>query len=262
MIRSEVGVTECVAVARSVGEPFRPVFTISPECLALGSRVVSFFFIEVTLRAQMDATPTHDIKLRSDIQGSWKLSQPTGAPATMESVPERHAAPRELQAAPEVAHELAREREPGEAGGGGRSRGSGGAPTGVRCAVSGTGSPGACSTTPPSPDTTLPPASRRAIPRPQRARLWPPSGSTRSSGTSRPRPGRPPGGYWSGSGAKDWPGAGAKWWVSAGSRRPPPRRWPPVVEGPSGVSGTLPFSPSCRAASSGSPGPPRCKRGK
>ena len=34
----------------------------------------------------------------------------------MESVPERHAAPRELQAAPEVAHELAREREPGEAG--------------------------------------------------------------------------------------------------------------------------------------------------
>ena len=62
-----------------------------------------------------------------------------------------------------------------------------------RSAASGTGSPGARSMTPPSPNT-WPPGSRWAIPRPWPARSSPPSGSTRSSGASRPRSGRPPSG--------------------------------------------------------------------
>ena len=79
--------------------------------------------------------------------------------------------------------------------------------------ASGTGSPGARSTTPPSPNT-WPTASRRAIPRPRPDRSSLLSGSTRCSATGRPRSGPPPNECWPGSGAKDGPGAGGRWWVS------------------------------------------------
>ena len=94
--------------------------------------------------------------------------------------------------------------------------------------------------TPLLPNTWLP-DSRRAIPRPWPARSWPPSGSTRSSGTRRLRLGQPPHGCWPGSGPKDGPGAGGRWWVSGGSRQTPRPR---------------PRSSRCRPPADGSP--PRC----